>query len=430
MGTSRQSWPQPAADHELHDSAPTAGMIRRKPGDRPDWYSLDNRLISAGVSRGAARRHRQLSRQSKRSGTFKPRCRLGLRGMDTPKIRDGLSYDDVLIQPQRSSVTSRSEVDLSVELAPDLELSLPITGAAMDTVTETDLAIALAEEGGLGVVHRFLPPAEQADMVGRVSDQGLQAAGSVGIADGFHARAQALTDADAAAIVVDVAHGHMDRCLDVVSDLAGSFDRPLVAGNVATGQGAVDLARAGADCVKVGVGPGSHCTTRRVAGAGVPQLTAVLDAVEALADDDADATVIADGGIQSSGGIAKALVAGADAVMLGGLLSGTAEAPGVVVDRDEGKYKISRGMASREANEERTDRDLEIGASEGVAGLTPYRGELSDVVGELAAGVRSGFSYCGGRTISEARDGAVFVRVSPGAKEREGAHGGVLVRGN
>ena len=350
--------------------------------------------------------------------------------MPVPEIRDGLSYDDVLIQPQRSAVNSRSEVDLSVELAPGLDLSVPITGAAMDTVTETALATALSEEGGLGVIHRFLPPAEQAEMITRVRSDGQQVAGAVGIADGYHDRATALADAGSAAIVVDVAHGHMERCLDVISDLAGSFDLPLIAGNVATAEGALDLAAAGADCVKVGVGPGSHCTTRRVAGAGVPQLTAVMDTVTALDEADAQVTVIADGGIRTSGGLTKALIAGADAVMLGGLLSGTTEAPGDIVDRESGKFKISRGMASQEANAERTDRDLEIGASEGVAGLTPYRGDLSEVVGELAAGVRSGLSYCGGRTISEAREGAVFIKCPPGAKEREGAHGGVLVRGN
>jgi inosine-5''-monophosphate dehydrogenase (EC 1.1.1.205) len=350
--------------------------------------------------------------------------------MAIPEIRDGLSYDDVLIQPQRSTVNSRSEVDLSAELAPGLELSLPITGAAMDTVTETTLATALSAEGGLGVIHRFLPPAEQADMITRVRSEGQRAAGAVGIADGFHHRAEVLADAGSAAIVVDVAHGHMERCIDAVADLAGSFDLPLIAGNVATGEGALDLAAAGADCVKVGVGPGSHCTTRRVAGAGVPQLTAVMDAVTALDGDGAQATVIADGGIQTSGGLTKALIAGADAVMLGGLLSGTTEAPGEVVDRENGKFKLSRGMASQEANDERTDRDLEIGASEGVAGLTPYRGDLSEVIGELAAGVRSGLSYCGGRTLPEARDGAVFIKCPPGAKKREGAHSGVLVRGD
>ncbi len=350
--------------------------------------------------------------------------------MSVPEIRDGLSYDDVLIQPQRSAVNSRSEVDLSVELASGLDLSVPITGAAMDTVTETALAMALSEEGGLGVIHRFLPPAEQAEMITRVRNGGQQAAGAVGIADGYHDRAVALADAGSAAIVVDVAHGHMERCLDVISGLAESFDLPLIAGNVATAEGALDLAAAGADCVKVGVGPGSHCTTRRVAGAGVPQLTAVMDTVTALDEADAQVTVIADGGIRTSGGLTKALIAGADAVMLGGLLSGTTEAPGDILDRESGKFKISRGMASQEANAERTDRDLEIGASEGVAGLTPYRGDLSEVIGELAAGVRSGLSYCGGRTISEAREGAVFIKCPPGAKEREGAHGGVLVRGN
>jgi len=347
--------------------------------------------------------------------------------MTPPDIRDGLSYDDVLLVPQRSPVDSRSEVDLSTRLAPGLELELPVTSAAMDTVTEAALATALSRLGGLGVVHRFLEPAEQAAEVREVRAEGERVAAALGINEDAHDRATALVDAGVDALVVDVAHGHMERCLDAVAALDGSFDRPIVAGNVATAGGTRDLASAGADCVKVGVGPGSHCTTREVAGAGVPQLTAVMDAADAATE--LDVTVIADGGVRTSGGIAKALVAGADAVMLGGLFSGTAEAPGETVERDGRTYKVSRGMASKEANDGRPDKDLEIGASEGVAGLTPYRGTLAEVVDELAAGVRSGISYCGASTVAEARERAEFVRCSDGAKSRSGAHAGVLTRG-
>ncbi|MGZ0745933.1 guanosine monophosphate reductase [Haloparvum sp. AD34] len=342
-------------------------------------------------------------------------------------IREGLSYDDVLLVPQRSPVESRSEVDLSTELAPGLELGLPITSAAMDTVTEADLAIALSQEGGLGVIHRFLTLEEMVDEVEAVVDAGEQVGAALGIDEDAQARAAALVDAGVDALVVDVAHGHMERCLDVVASLDEEFDVPLVAGNVATTAGAEDLAEAGADCIKVGVGPGSHCTTREVAGAGVPQLTAVLDASEVK--ERYDVTIIADGGIRTSAGIAKALVAGADAVMLGGLFSGTTEAPGELVEREDGQYKISRGMASREANEERSDKDIQIGASEGAAGLTPYRGDVADVVDELAHGVRSGFSYCGARSIDQARANAEFISCSDGAKSRAGVHAGIVQRG-
>lgn len=348
--------------------------------------------------------------------------------MTSPDIRDGLSYDDVLLVPQRSPIDSRDDVDLSVTLAPDLELGLPITSAAMDTVTEASLAIELSRLGGLGVIHRFLTVEEQAAEVAAVSDAGEQVAGALGIDEETLDRAAALVDAGTDALVVDVAHGHMERCLDTVDRLDDAFDVPIIAGNVATAAGVEDLAAAGADCVKVGVGPGSHCTTREVAGAGVPQLTAVMDAADVA--DEVGVTIIADGGIRSSGEIAKALVAGADAVMLGGLFSGTAEAPGERVERDGTTYKVTRGMASKEANEGRGDKDLEIGASEGVAGLTPYQGALESVVTELASGVRSGISYCGASTVEEARGRAEFVRCSDGAKSRSGAHAGVLRRGD
>jgi IMP dehydrogenase len=349
--------------------------------------------------------------------------------MTSVAIREGLSYDDVLLVPQRSAVGSRDEIDLSTTLAPGLDLELPITSAAMDTVTETDLAVALSAAGGLGVLHRFVSPEEQAAMVRDVHARNERVGAAIGIDEAVLDRANALVDAGVDALVVDVAHGHMERCLDAVKELTQTHPEiPLIAGNVATADGASDLARAGADCIKVGVGPGSHCTTREKTGAGVPQLTAVMDAAPAAAK--AGATVIADGGIRTSGGIVKALLAGADAVMLGGLFSGTAEAPGEVINRDGDRYKISRGMASKEADAERTDKEsLEITHAEGIAGLTPYRGDLKSVVTELASGIRSGVSYCGGHTISKARENAEFIRVSEGAQSREGVHAGVIKRG-
>lgn len=349
--------------------------------------------------------------------------------MASADIREGLSYDDVMLVPKRSPVDSRSDVDLTTTLAPGLELSLPITSAAMDTVTESDLAIALSAAGGLGVLHRFLDIEDMTDMVEEVSEAGEQVGVALGIEEDYRSRADALVSAGADALVLDVAHGHMERAIDATAALADEFpDVPLVAGNVATAAGTRDLARAGADCVKVGVGPGSHCTTREKTGAGVPQITATMDAAEVA--DDRGVSVIADGGIRTSGEIVKALMAGADAVMLGGLLSGTTEAPGKIVQRDGGQYKVSRGMASKEAGEERTDKEsLELTHAEGVAGLTPYRGDLTEVVGELEGGVRSGISYCGAHTIEEARANAEFVRVGDGAKSRAGVHAGILQRG-
>ncbi|PSQ41213.1 guanosine monophosphate reductase [Halobacteriales archaeon SW_12_71_31] len=331
-------------------------------------------------------------------------------------LRTGLSYGDVLLVPKRSPVDSRSDVDLSTRFTPGLELRSPLVSAAMDTVTEGELAAALSRAGGIGVVHRFLTPERQAAEVERV-------AAAIGIDEDYLARAERVLAAGADAVVVDVAHGHLERTLEAVDEIAAEFpDAPLVAGNVATPAGVRDLAAAGADGVKVGVGPGSHCTTREVAGAGVPQLTAVDDCAEAASE--VGVTVCADGGVRSSGDVVKALMAGADTVMLGSLFAGTDEAPGAVVEVDDDRYKRSRGMATTAAAEAREDKgEADPDADEGVEALTPYRGPVTAVAEELAAGVRSGLSYCGGHTIPAAREKAEFVRVVEGAKEREGAHG-------
>ncbi|MBZ6494189.1 guanosine monophosphate reductase [Natrinema longum] len=336
-------------------------------------------------------------------------------------LRTGLSYGDVLLVPKRSPVDSRSTVDLSTMLTPSIELERPLVSAAMDTVTEAELAIELARAGGVGILHRFLTPAEQATQVERVAAAGEQVGAAVGINEDYVARSDALVTAGVDALVVDVAHGHLERTLEAVEVLREEFpETDLVAGNVATPAGVEDLAAAGADCVKVGIGPGSHCTTRKVAGAGVPQLTAVDDC--ATAAEELDVTICADGGIRTSGDAVKALMAGADTVMLGSLFAGTEEAPGAVVEVDGTRYKRSRGMATTTAAEKRDDKDADVRADEGVEALTPYKGPVADVVDEFCAGIQSGLSYCGGHTIADARERAEFIRVAPSAKEREGYH--------
>ncbi|WP_255197340.1 guanosine monophosphate reductase [Halorarius litoreus] len=336
-------------------------------------------------------------------------------------LRTGLSYGDVLLVPKRSPVDSRSDVDLSTTLTPNVELENPLVSAAMDTVTEADLAIELSRAGGIGVLHRFLTVDEQAAQVREVRADGEQVAAAVGINEDYVDRSAALVEAGVDALVVDVAHGHLERTLDAVAALHREFpDVDLVAGNVATPTGVEDLAAAGADCVKVGIGPGSHCTTRKVAGAGVPQLTAVDDCAEAAADH--GVTICADGGIRTSGDAAKALMAGADTVMLGSLFAGTAEAPSEIVVVDGTRYKRSRGMATTAAAEARDDKEASVSADEGVEAMTPYKGPVADVVAEFCGGIKSGLSYCGGHTIPEAREKAEFIRVAPSAKEREGYH--------
>ena len=336
-------------------------------------------------------------------------------------LRTGLSYGDVLLVPNRSPVDSRSNVDLTTRLTPSIELETPLVSAAMDTVTEAELAVELSRAGGIGVLHRFLTPDEQADQVEQVTAEGEQVGAAVGINEDYVERSAALVAAGVDAIVVDVAHGHLERTLEAVETLRAEFpETDLVAGNVATPEGVEDLAAAGADCVKVGIGPGSHCTTRKVAGAGVPQLTAVDDCADAA--EDAGVTICADGGIRTSGDAVKALMAGADTVMLGSLFAGTEEAPGAVVEVDGTRYKRSRGMATTTAAEKRDDKENNVRADEGVEALTPYKGPVTDVVDEFCAGIQSGLSYCGGHTIPEAREKAEFIRVAASAKEREGYH--------
>lgn len=336
-------------------------------------------------------------------------------------LRTGLSYGDVLLVPKRSPVDSRNDVDLSTSLTPTVKLDTPLVSAAMDTVTEADLAVELARIGGFGVLHRFLTADEQATEVAQVKAADEQVGAAVGINEDYVARSAAVVEAGVDALVVDVAHGHLERTLDVVETLSEEFpDVDLVAGNVATPAGVKDLAAAGADCVKVGIGPGSHCTTRKIAGAGVPQLTAVDDCATAAAS--LDVTICADGGIRTSGDAVKALMAGADTVMLGSLFAGTEEAPGTVVEFDGTQYKRSRGMATTAAAEDREDKQNNVSADEGVESLTPYKGSVTAVAEEFCAGIRSGLSYCGGHTIPKACENAEFIRVARSAKEREGFH--------
>ena len=334
----------------------------------------------------------------------------------------GLSYDDVLLVPQRSPVDSRDDVELTTELADDLSLPIPILTAAMDTVTEAEMARAVGESGGLGVVHRFLPVDEQARMVRSVTEAGVPASGAVGIAEDYLGRATELVDAGACLLVLDVAHGHMERAIGATEDLSEAFpETPICAGNVVSKAGVEDLAAAGADCVKVGVGPGSHCTTREVTGFGVPQFTAVERC--AAAAEECGVTTIADGGIRGSGDAVKALLAGADAVMMGGFFAGCAESPGEIVEIDGDRYKRSRGMSTAAAAEDREDKDGEVKADEGVEAITEYTGPVDGRLEEFAAGIRSGLSYGGAHDLETAQENAEFMRVNGTTKGRNGAHG-------
>ena len=468
----------------------------------------------------------------------------------------GLTFDDVLLIPKRSSIRSRSAVDPLTQLTPQIQLAIPIVSANMDTVTEAPMAIAMAHAGGIGIIHRFMTIEQQAAAVRKVkrsesfvvespitisSQSDLKAARQkivesgigglivtdesghlvgmlttrdlllapddtvsvastmtprnrlvvasaeepfdqarlklyehrieklplvdvddrvvglitaqdivklqehpratkdekgrlrVGVAVGVRAddlqRAAACVDEGADVLVIDIAHGHSDHVMDMVSRLKAQFPQiPVIAGNVATSEGVRDLAQAGADAVKVGVGAGSICITRIVTGYGVPQLTAVAECAEA--GQQLGIPIIADGGIRASGDVSKAIAAGASTVMIGSLLAGTDESPGAAVVRGGRRFKVVRGMASLSANVERKTidqgqvEDEEWGeiVPEGVEAVVPYRGKAGDILHQLVGGLRSSMSYAGARSIPEFWQNAEFIQITTAGKAESGVH--------
>lgn len=335
--------------------------------------------------------------------------------MNLDDVRVGLTFDDVLLVPRRSTVRSRGLVSVSSQLSRNVSIGVPIVAANMDTVCESEMAIALGRLGGIGIVHRFLTIEQQAVQIARVKAEGVLVGAAVGTDNDSVERAQAMVEAGVDVLVLDIAHGHSDHAIDTVVLLKKKFpSTDLIAGNVATRDGAEDLARAGADAVKVGVGPGGVCTTRLVAGVGVPQLTAVSDC------SGLDVPVIADGGIRTSGDISKALAAGAQSVMIGSMFAGTKESPGEIEQSPHGLVKRVRGMASFEALERRAHREgtefdaeyFEQRAPEGVEGTVAYKGSVGPLVQKLLAGVRSSMSYLNATSISEFQKNAQFIRIT------------------
>jgi IMP dehydrogenase len=345
----------------------------------------------------------------------------------------GLTYDDVLLLPDASEVVP-SEVNTATRLTRNISLAIPLVSSAMDTVTESAMAIAMAKVGGIGIIHRNLPIEEQVTHVKLVKNVGIAGA-AVGVGDDGFARAKELIEAGVDVVVVDTAHGHHRAVLDAISRIKKfSPTTEIIGGNVATRAGAQALINAGADAVKVGVGPGSICTTRVVAGVGVPQITAILEASKACIK--AGIPLIADGGLQYSGDIVKALVAGADCVMLGSLLAGCDESPGELVTIDGRKYKAYRGMGSLGAMQSRgeqksysKDRYMQDDVlsedklvPEGIEGKVTYRGSLAHVVHQLVGGLRSGMGYAGAADIAYLRREGRLIQITAAGLQESHPH--------
>lgn len=354
---------------------------------------------------------------------------------ETKLAKKGLTFDDVLLIPAESHVLP-NEVKLDTKLAPNLQLHIPLISAGMDTVTEGNMAIAMAENGGLGVIHKNLSIEAQVDEVKKakgktvdpnlphpaVDNQGrLLATAAVGVTSDTFERAESLLEAGADAIVIDTAHGHSAGVLRKIKEIREHFpNATLIAGNVATGEGTAALFDAGVDVVKVGIGPGSICTTRIVAGVGVPQITAIYDAASVAQK--YGKKIIADGGIKYSGDVVKALAAGGNAVMLGSMFSGTTEAPGTIFTNKGKQFKSYRGMGSVGAMSQQhgsSDRYFQGGVNEanklvpeGVEALVPYKGDVSNIIYQIDGGLRAGMGYVGAGTIEELIENSQFVQIT------------------
>jgi len=360
--------------------------------------------------------------------------------MNIARIPLGLTFDDVLLVPQYSTVLP-SETSLRTQFSKRIALALPFVSAAMDTVTESSMAIALAHAGGIGVIHKNCTPEEQALMVHTVkkstadhtqfplatvdAHDALRVAAACGPAKNAHERITALIDAGVDALVVDTAHGHSKGVVDTVRYIKKTYPHiDIIAGNIATKEAARALIKAGVHALKVGIGPGSICTTRIVAGTGVPQLTAIADVVSVARPK--KVPVIADGGIKYSGDAAKALAIGASSVMLGSLFAGTEEAPGETHTTPEGVvYKTYRGMGSlpamQKGGKERYGQAHvaeQKFVPEGIEGYVAYKGSVHNELHQLSGGVQSALGYSGAKNLSVFARTARFVRITQaGLKE-------------
>ena len=339
--------------------------------------------------------------------------------MNMDPIKEALTFDDVTLAPKYSDILP-SEVDTSIILSKFLKLKIPLLTSAMDTITESKMAIAIAKAGGIGIIHRNLNIKKQVGEIKKVKKQKLLVGAAVGAGSNELVRAKAVLKEGINMIVVDTAHGHTKKVSEMIKFIKKEKNSKtaLCAGNIATAEAARYLDKLGVDIIKVGIGPGSICTTRLVAGIGVPQLTAILNVRNAIKK--SKVKIISDGGIKYSGDLAKAFAAGADAVMIGSLFAGTDETPGKLIKKNGKLFKSFRGMGSVGAmNKGSADRyfqskqkDNSKYVPEGVEGLAKYKGKVDKVIFKLVGGLRSSMGYLGSKQIKYLRKKPQFIKIT------------------
>ena len=350
-------------------------------------------------------------------------------------IKEALTFDDVTLVPKYSEILP-SEVDTSIKLTKFLKLKIPLLSSAMDTVTESKMAIAIGRAGGIGVIHRNLDIKKQILEIQKVKKHKILVGAAVGAGPKEFERASAILKENVDLIVVDTAHGHTKKVSEIIRFIKKKKNKKtaLCAGNVATAQAAKFLKKLGVDIIKVGIGPGSICTTRLVAGIGVPQLSAILNVRNGVRDK--NVKIISDGGIKYSGDLAKAFAAGADAVMIGSLFAGTDETPGKLIKKNGKLFKSFRGMGSVGAmNKGSADRyfqskqkDISKYVPEGVEGLAKYKGKVSNVIYKLVGGLRSSMGYLGSKQIKYLRKNPQFVKITKAGSYESMVHNVDIVK--
>ena len=333
-------------------------------------------------------------------------------------ITEALTFDDVLLLPRHSSVLPAT-TNISLHLTNKITLKVPFLSSAMDTVTESKMAIAIAKEGGLGIIHRNLDIKNQSREIKKVKNKKYLVGAAIGTNKEDFDRARSLVAHGVDLIVIDTAHGHSEKVLRTLTNIKKIIKKvPICVGNIATGEAAKKLYNSGADIIKVGIGPGSICTTRMVAGVGVPQISAIMEVKKAL--NKKKIKIISDGGIKFSGDIAKALAAGADAIMMGSIFAGTEESPGKKFKFNGKIYKQYRGMGSigamsaGSANRyfQKKFKDKSKFVPEGVEGRVEYKGKVSNIIYQLQGGLRSSMGYIGAKNLEEINKKAKFIKIT------------------